>query len=70
MFLYFFVWVIRGYIQTGYPLFPSKIGYINFDWKVPSVLAEQTEKKIYAYARLNISATAPVAGTGPTATSH
>lgn len=53
MFLYFFVWVIRGYIQTGYPLFPSKIGYINFDWKVPSVLAEQTEKKIYAYARLN-----------------
>ena len=50
--LYVFVWILRGYIQTGYPLFPSSIGRINFDWTVPSELTIRTEKDVYVYARI------------------
>ena len=50
---YFIVWILRGYIQTGYPLFPSTIGHINFDWSVPAETANILQKRIYAYARLN-----------------
>ncbi len=51
--IYFIIWVLRGYIQTGYPLFPSSIGRIDFDWTVPLELTNKTEKEIYAYAKLN-----------------
>jgi len=29
-------WVGRGYITSGYPLYPSELGRINFDWMVPT----------------------------------
>lgn len=49
--LLFFVWIIRGYIQTGYPLFPSSIGGINFEWTVPKRIANLEENYIYVFAR-------------------
>ena len=51
--LFFVFWIIRGYIQTGYPLFPSSIGRINFDWAVPERLAKYTENAVYCGSRTN-----------------
>ncbi len=45
------IWIARGYIQTGYPVFPSSIGRINFDWTVPERLAKYTETYVYAGSR-------------------
>ncbi|HYZ71590.1 MAG TPA: hypothetical protein VE641_00830, partial [Chthoniobacterales bacterium] len=28
-------WVCRGYITSGYPLYPAELGAIHFDWMVP-----------------------------------
>lgn len=47
------LWLIRGYIQTGYPLFPSSIGKINFDWAVDEKYAKLAEKSVYVFARLS-----------------
>ncbi|MBP5467906.1 MAG: hypothetical protein J6Z11_01525, partial [Candidatus Riflebacteria bacterium] len=49
--LLFGLWIIRGYIQTGYPFFPSSIGKINFEWTVPQRLAKYTENYVYAGSR-------------------
>lgn len=51
--LLFIVWIIRSYIQTGYPLYPSSFGRINFEWTVPSEITENTEKSVYVFARLH-----------------
>ncbi len=48
---FFLIWFIRGYIQTGYPLFPSSIGKINFQWTVPKDLAQKMENNVYAGSR-------------------
>ena len=45
------LWLARGYIQTGYPVFPSSIGRISFDWTVPERLAKYTETYVYAGSR-------------------
>lgn len=47
------VWVSRGYILTGYPLFPSTFGKINFDWALSNELANYAERCIKVFARLN-----------------
>lgn len=48
---FFLIWITRGYIQTGYPLFPSSIGKINFEWTVPKDLANKMENNVYAGSR-------------------
>ena len=47
------LWVLRGYIQTGYPAFPSDIGGIKFDWAVPKRLANYMENCVYCGSRTN-----------------
>lgn len=47
------LWIIRGYIQTGYPLFPSDKGCIKFDWTVPKSLANYMENCVYCGSRTN-----------------
>ena len=49
--LFFAIWLTRGYIQTGYPAFPSSAGRIAFDWTVPDRLAVVARDVIYASAR-------------------
>ena len=49
--LVFFIWIIRGYIQTGYPLFPSTIGKINTSWTVPEIIARIERNRVYAGSR-------------------
>ena len=49
--IFFAIWFIRGYIQTGYPLFPSSIGGINTKWTVPKEIAKKMENNVYAGSR-------------------
>ncbi len=51
--LFVALWVLRGYIQTGYPAFPSDIGGIKFDWSVPKRLANYMENCVYCGSRTN-----------------
>ena len=50
---FFCLWMFRGYIQTGYPAFPSDIGGIKFDWAVPKRLANYMENCVYCGSRTN-----------------
>ena len=46
------IYLIRGYIQTGYPFFPATFGSnLNFDWKVPLVNAEYIRNHVFAGSR-------------------
>ena len=45
------IWVVRGYIQSGYPVFPSSAGRIAFDWTVPERMAKYTETCVYVGSR-------------------
>lgn len=47
----FSIWIIRGYIQSGYLAYPSSIGKINFVWTVPERIAINQRNAIYASAR-------------------
>ncbi len=49
--LFFIIWITRGYIQTGYPLFPSSIGGINTNWTVPKEIANKMVNNVYAGSR-------------------
>ncbi len=51
IFTFLSIWIIRGYIQTGYPLFPSSIGKIDFKWTVPGKLTKVHENYVYTCAR-------------------
>ncbi|MBV9733804.1 MAG: hypothetical protein JO275_13600 [Verrucomicrobia bacterium] len=44
-------WVCRGYITSGYPLYPSELGAIHFDWIVPQEAASSDREWILSWAR-------------------
>jgi hypothetical protein len=44
-------WVGRGYITSGYPLYPSDLGRINFDWTVPIEAASSEKDWVLSWAR-------------------
>lgn len=46
------VWVTRGYILSGYPLFPSSIGGLPFDWAMPLESVKNEANWVYSWARL------------------
>lgn len=41
----------RGVVLSGYPLFPSTVGAVGVDWKVPVAMARGESDTIRAYAR-------------------
>lgn len=45
------IWIFRGYIQSGYPLFPSTVGRINFDWTIPEAYPKHQAESVYAGSR-------------------
>ena len=45
------IWLIRGFLQSGYPAFPSPIGGINVEWKVPAEVAITDSESIKNWAR-------------------
>jgi hypothetical protein len=44
-------WFCRGYIVSGYPLFPSELGRIHFDWMVPHEAAVSERNWVISWAR-------------------
>jgi hypothetical protein len=44
-------WVCRGYITSGYPLYPSELGAIHFDWIVPHEAASSDKNWVLSWAR-------------------
>jgi hypothetical protein len=44
-------WLCRGYITSGYPLFPSELGRIHFDWMVPHEAALSERNWVLSWAR-------------------
>jgi len=49
--LLFVPWIIRGYVLSGYPLYPSTIGGIAFDWQVPPISVKATRDGITVWAQ-------------------
>ena len=47
-----FLWLIRGYIISGYLFFPSNIGKINTSWTVPENIRNLAFNTVYVFARL------------------
>ncbi|HEV7765228.1 MAG TPA: hypothetical protein VGQ76_09520 [Thermoanaerobaculia bacterium] len=45
------IWMTRGYLTTGAPMYPSTIGHIAFDWAVPRDEAAQMTALIREWAR-------------------
>lgn len=45
-------WLVRGYIQTGYPLFPVTICGIDTEWTVSPEAAKIAEQSVYTFSRL------------------
>lgn len=44
-------WMVRGYILSGYPLYPSTLGAITFEWSVPLETTQNMANTIYSWAR-------------------
>ncbi len=45
------IWILRGYVTSGYPLFPSTMGGLGVDWVVPRERAISEARWIYSWAR-------------------
>jgi len=45
------LWVLRGYLLSGYPVFPSTAGGISVDWRVPRAVAIEEARWIMSWAR-------------------
>jgi hypothetical protein len=46
------IWVLRGYLQSGTPFYPSTFGYIQFPWSMDTEWIEGEASWIYSWARL------------------
>jgi len=46
------VWVLRGYVLSGYPAFPNTLGGVRVDWRVPGSIASSEARWIMSWARL------------------
>ena len=44
-------WIIHGIILTGYVAFPSTVGAMPVDWRVPRSVALSQQRSIYSWAR-------------------
>ena len=44
------VWMTRGVVQSGYPLFPSGIGALPVDWRVPDAMRERARDAVVDWA--------------------
>jgi hypothetical protein len=45
------VWSVRGFILSGYPLYPATIGHMSVDWAVPIAEVVEEANAVYGYAR-------------------
>ena len=47
----FLLWAVRGYIMSGYPLYPSAFGGIDFQWTMPLPNVKDLNDLMKGYAR-------------------
>ncbi len=47
----FLPWMLRGYILSGYPVFPATIAGAPVDWIYPAEDAAELRRVIYAWSR-------------------
>lgn len=45
------VWTVRGFMLSGYPLYPSTIGHVSVDWAVPIETVANEANAIYSWSR-------------------
>ncbi len=45
------VWMMRGYILSGAPLYPSTLGYLGLPWAVPQAQVTAEANWVYSWAR-------------------
>lgn len=45
------IWVARGYVLSGFPLFPSTIAGLTFDWAMPQESVRNAANWLYSSAR-------------------
>src|SRR4029453_3687993 len=51
----FVPWIVRGYVLSGYPLFPATIGGIPVDWKYnPQTAADLREIMMLWYRTIHV----------------
>lgn len=46
------VWLLRGFILSGAPLYPSTIGYSSVDWAIPLNKISNEAKQVFAWAKM------------------
>jgi hypothetical protein len=56
------VWMARGYIFSGVPVFPSSLGYIPFTWAMPKAAVITEANSILGWARQPQAITSTVLG--------
>jgi hypothetical protein len=44
-------WLFRGYLTSGYPVFPAEIGRLSFDWTAPRELIATERDWVLSWAR-------------------
>ena len=49
-------WMARGIVPTGYPLFPSKVGSLDVDWRVPAEIVDSVQPWVLRFARMRTTA--------------
>jgi len=49
------LWVAVGLIESGYPAFPSRIGAVAVDYRIPAATAKEAEDWVYSWARYPVS---------------
>jgi hypothetical protein len=45
------VWSVRGFILSGYPLYPSTIGHVSVEWSIPFAKVVEMKNAVYGFAR-------------------
>ncbi len=55
-------WMLRGFILSGAPLFPSTLFYASVDWAVPKENIRETASWVYSWARTPMENPANVLG--------
>ena len=57
-------WVVRGYITSGYPAYPSTFGGLPVTWRMSRELAESNARWLYAWGRMPEQVTDPAQALG------
>jgi len=52
-------WLIRGIVLSGYPLYPTSVGAVKVEWRVPAELAQAEKAFVTTFARNSLAPNDP-----------